>query len=58
MSVSATALVQAAPAGNHGATAILEVAEGLYAMQPGWVLFFREVLGVSGTVRRTFSATD
>ena len=58
MSVSATAPVPAAPAGNHGATAILEVAERLYAMQPEWVIFFREVLGVDGIVRRTFRDTD
>jgi hypothetical protein len=41
------------PAG-HGATAVLAVAERLYAMRPEWVVFFREVLGVDGIVRRAF----
>ena len=40
---------------THGATAILEVAERLYSMKPEWVVFFREVLGVDGIVRRTFN---
>jgi predicted HicB family RNase H-like nuclease len=39
----------------HQATAVLQVAERLYAMDPEWVVFFREVLGVDGIVRRTFS---
>jgi len=41
--------------GQHAATAVLQVAERLYAMQPEWVVFFHEVLGVNGIVRRTFS---
>jgi len=41
------------PAG-HGAAAVLAVAERLYAMKPDWVVFFREVLGVDGIVRRAF----
>ena len=41
--------------GHHAATAVLQVAERLYAMQPEWVVFFHEVLGVNGIVRRTFS---
>ena len=40
---------------SHAATAILQVAERLYSMEPEWVVFFREVLGVEGIVRRTFS---
>jgi len=40
---------------SHAATAVLQVAERLYAMEPEWVVFFREVLGVEGIVRRTFS---
>ena len=40
---------------NHAATAVLQVAERLHAMNPEWVVFFREVLGVEGIVRRTFS---
>ena len=44
-----------APADPHAATAVLQVAERLYGMDPEWVVFFREVLGVEGIVRRTFS---
>ena len=40
---------------SHAATAVLQVAERLFAMEPEWVVFFREVLGVEGIVRRTFS---
>ena len=43
---------------NHAAQAVLQVAERLYAMEPEWVVFFREVLGVDGIVRRTFSDPD
>lgn len=43
---------------NHAAQAVLQVAERLYAMDPEWVVFFREVLGVEGIVRRTFSDPD
>ncbi|MFM7243296.1 MAG: toxin-antitoxin system HicB family antitoxin [Planctomycetaceae bacterium] len=43
---------------KHAAHAVLEVAERLYAMSPEWVVFFREVLGVDGIVRRTFSEPD
>jgi predicted HicB family RNase H-like nuclease len=39
----------------HAATAVLHVAERLHSMNPEWVVFFREVLGVDGIVRRTFS---
>lgn len=38
-----------------GASAVLQVAERLHSMEPEWVVFFREVLGVEGIVRRTFS---
>jgi len=44
--------------GQHAAIAVLQVAERLYAMEPEWVVFFREVLGVEGIVRRTFSEPD
>jgi predicted HicB family RNase H-like nuclease len=37
-----------------GAKAVLQVAERLHSMDPEWVVFFREVLGVDGVVRRTF----
>jgi predicted HicB family RNase H-like nuclease len=40
------------------AAAVLQVAERLYAMSPEWVIFFREVLGVDGIVRRTFSDAE
>lgn len=39
---------------REGALAVLHVAERLYRMDPEWVVFFREVLGVEGIVRRTF----
>lgn len=42
----------------HAAKAVLEVAERLYGMEPEWVVFFREVLGVDGIVRRTFNDAD
>jgi len=45
--------IEKTPAG-HGAAAVLAVAERLYAMRPEWVVFFREVLGVDGIVRRAF----
>jgi len=40
---------------SHAATAVLQVAERLFSMEPEWVVFFREVLGVDGIVRRTFA---
>lgn len=40
------------------ATSVLQVAERLYGMDPEWVVFFREILGVEGMVRRTFSDPD
>jgi predicted HicB family RNase H-like nuclease len=42
----------------HAARAVLEVAERLHAMGPDWLVFFREVLGVDGIVRRTFSDAE
>jgi hypothetical protein len=45
-------------AGSPAAAAVLQVAERLYAMNPEWVIFFREVLGVEGIVRRNFSEPD
>lgn len=47
-----------APSDAHAATAVLQVAERLYSMEPEWVVFFREVLGVEGIVRRTFSGPE
>lgn len=43
---------------TNAAKAVLEVAERLHAMDPEWLVFFREVLGVDGVVRRTFSDPD
>ncbi|MFM1905186.1 MAG: hypothetical protein RLZZ440_3086 [Planctomycetota bacterium] len=40
---------------THQASAVLQVAERLYGMDPEWVVFFREILGVDGMVRRTFN---
>lgn len=46
------------PTSQHAALAVLQVAERLYAMDPEWVVFFREVLGVDGIVRRTFGDAE
>lgn len=43
---------------QHAAAAVLHTAERLFAMDPEWVVFFREVLGVDGIVSRTFGAGD
>lgn len=43
---------------THAAAAVLQVAERLYGMDPEWVVFFREVLGVDGIVRRTFNDAE
>lgn len=37
---------------------VLEVARALYAQQPDWVTFFREVLGLDGLVRQVFPTAD
>jgi predicted HicB family RNase H-like nuclease len=47
-----------AQAFQNGSRAVLEVAERLHRMEPEWVVFFREILGVDGVVRRTFSNPD
>lgn len=50
---------ETAPGSESAATtAVLHVAERLYGMNPEWVVFFREVLGVDGIVRRTFRDPD
>lgn len=49
-----TPLPQSSAPSAAGSVAVLEVAEKLYRMAPEWVVFFREVLGVDGIVRRTF----
>jgi len=47
-----------APETDHAAAAVLEVAERLHAMTPDWLVFFRELLGVEGIVRRTFNTPE
>jgi hypothetical protein len=37
---------------------VLESAEHLYRQNPDWVTFFREILGVEGTVRKAFPTFD
>lgn len=37
---------------------VLQVAETLYRQNPDWVTFFREVLGVEGTVRKAFPSFE
>ena len=46
------------PGTDHAAAAVREVAERLHSMAPEWVVFFREVLGVDGIVRRTFNTPE
>lgn len=43
---------------RRAARAVLQVAEDLHAMEPDWVVFFSEMLGVDGHVRRAFPAAD
>ena len=43
---------------QHAAAAVLHTAERLFAMNPEWVVFFREVLGVDGIVARTFGGGE
>lgn len=50
--------LSAPSASAHGAAAVLEVAEKLHSMRPEWVVFFREVLGVDGIVRRAFRTPE
>jgi predicted HicB family RNase H-like nuclease len=37
---------------------ILQTARQLYESEPDWVTFFREILGVDGIVRRTFTRLE
>ena len=37
---------------------ILQSARQLYESEPDWVTFFREVMGVDGVVRRTFTRLE
>jgi len=41
-------------AASPSATAVLRVAEDLHAMEPTWIVFFNEMLGVDGHARRAF----
>lgn len=53
--MSAKAILKAPrPSPMSAARTVLGVAERLHAMHPEWVVFFREVLGIDGIVRRTF----
>jgi predicted HicB family RNase H-like nuclease len=49
-----TGAVNGSDGASHAAKAVLQVAERLHAMEPEWVVFFREVLGVDGIVRQTY----
>ena len=37
---------------------VLQVAENLYRQSPDWITFFREVLGIDGTVRKAFPSFE
>ena len=43
---------------EHGPQAVLEVAEQLFATNPEWLVFFREIMGLEGIVRRTFQTSE
>ena len=43
---------------EHGPQAVLEVAEQLFATNPEWLVFFREIMGLEGIVRRTFQSSE
>ncbi len=43
---------------EHGPQAVLEVAEQLFATSPEWLVFFREIMGLEGIVRRTFQNSE
>ena len=47
-----------APRTDHGPQAVLEVAEQLFAATPDWLVFFREIMGLEGIVRRTFQTPE
>lgn len=47
-----------APRTDHGPQAVLEVAEQLFATNPEWLVFFREIMGLEGIVRRTFQTPE
>lgn len=46
------------PRTDHGPQAVLEVAEQLFAATPDWLVFFREIMGLEGIVRRTFQTPE
>lgn len=50
----ATSALPILPSPDTQARTVLQVAERLYGMDPEWVVFFRELLGMEGMVRRTF----
>jgi predicted HicB family RNase H-like nuclease len=43
---------------RRSARAVLQVAEDLHAMEPEWVVFFSEMLGVEGHIRRAFPTPE
>jgi predicted HicB family RNase H-like nuclease len=48
----------ATPGAGPGARDVLEVAQRLFATRPDWLVFFREVMGLDGIVRQTFTTPD
>jgi len=54
----ASALEPVAARQEHGPQAVLEVAEQLFATSPEWLVFFREIMGLEGIVRRTFQQPE
>lgn len=56
--IATATIATKAPGGGHGPRAVLEVAERLYATSPEWIVFFREVMGLDGIVRRTFATPE
>jgi len=39
-------------------TEIQQIAQNLYAKEPDWVTFYREILGIRGIVRHSFPTKD
>lgn len=37
---------------------VLEVARSLFRQKPDWVVYFREILGLTGAVRRAFTTAE
>ncbi|MFM7035942.1 MAG: hypothetical protein ACKOYJ_12300 [Planctomycetia bacterium] len=43
---------------RKAAKTVLETAERLHALESDWLVFFREVLGADGVIRKTFSDAE